>query len=364
MGGTGIASPDSISLPTYGTSKWRAIDQTRATISFRYSRINADLQNESHTTATGRFGNLDLAIPLKLHKIVLGISVLPYADTDLNYSLPVESNLTNYQEFVTNQGNIGKARLSLIWSPMSKLGFSFEASYYFGVITDKYQLSFTNVNYFDSDHEIEYRFRGPGLGFSIDINPIERLALAGFVDSKPSLKIEKKFTSPVSNSSSIIAETASFPIHFGIGANLRFHKKMTLAVDYSSQQWSNGISGVSSSNSESNTITGTSNLDDWYHVGIGLEREARRKRGTKFLSRLEYRLGVSSTGIGYKFNNSTVIQYAAHLGFGIPYSALNRFDFAFVVGIRGDKSKHGAEEKFFGIEISLSMGEQWFQKLR
>jgi len=105
-------------------------------------------------------------------------------------------------------------------------------------------------------------------------------------------------------------------------------------------------------------------LDDWYHVGIGLEREARRKRGTKFLSRLEYRLGVSSTGIGYKFNNSTVIQYAAHLGFGIPYSALNRFDFAFVVGIRGDKSKHGAEEKFFGIEISLSMGEQWFQKLR
>ena len=73
---------------------------------------------------------------------------------------------------------------------------------------------------------------------------------------------------------------------------------------------------------------------------------------------------MSTTSLGYKFNGKSVLQYAGHLGLGIPFSRWNRIDFAFAGGIRGTIKDNLAKETFISFEISISLGEQWFQKLR
>jgi hypothetical protein len=53
------------------------------------------------------------------------------------------------------------------------------------------------------------------------------------------------------------------------------------------------------------------------------------------------------------------------VGFGFPFHRNTaRLDIAIVGGIRGDKQKNLAQEKFMQIFMSLSAGELWFQKLR
>lgn len=363
MGGTGLATPDSIALSNYSISKWRFINDTRATVGFQYARSETELSNLNFTTATSYMGDMNLAIPLKTHKFLLGISLNPYSYVDFKYIMTIQDQGINYDETVFLKGNISRAQIGLIWSPHSEIGISISGNYYFGTIKDQYKLSFNNSNYYDSYNEIEYQLRGPGLGLSLDYRPNKKLMFAGFVDFKPSINLKRNFNSPFSQKNTELTNSGSFPLHFGIGSSYRVHRQLIFSIDYSAQNWSDGF-GIKQQPSQGVDLFTTSQLDDWYQLGVGLERNSRKYRNAKFLDRLDFRTGFSLTALGYKFNNEPVMQYAAHFGLGIPFSQINRFDFALVYGIRGNKSKNLVEEKFVNFEISVTMGELWYQKFR
>lgn len=363
MGGTGLASPDSIALTDYSLSKWRQTNDTRATVGFQYLRFDTQLNDINFTTATSYIGSLNLAIPIKTNKVILGLSLSPYSNVDFRYILTIQDQGITYDEFVFLRGSISKARVSLIWSPFSSLGISLNGNYYIGTIDDQYRLSFNNSQYFNSFHEVEYRFKGPGVGLSLDYQLHKRFMLAGFVDFKPSIDLKRALSSSLSQEDTDITSSGSFPIHYGIGTSIRVHPRLSFSLDYSRQNWSEGF-GLSQSQSTSGDAFTDSQLDDWYHLGIGLERNSRTGRNRSFFDLVDWRTGFSMTSLGYKFNNEPVIQYAGHFGIGIPFSQTNRVDIAIAAGIRGDKSKNLAEEQFMQFEISVTMGELWFQQLR
>lgn len=364
MGKTGLASPDSLTLTNYAISKWRTIDQTRITISIRYERFDTEISDVRFTTRTGAIGDLLMAIPLKEHKFLIGLSLTPYSITDFRYILTVNTASLNYSENIFHEGNITRAQAALIWAPLPGLGLSANVNYYFGTLKDRYQLQFNDVNYFDSSHEIEYRIAGPGMGFSMDLSPARKLNFAGFIDLKPSIRLDRQFSSPISQKDEVLTNAASFPVHYGIGVSYRVLRRLLVTADYSRQNWSEGIGLTLANGGVSNSITGKSNLDDWYLFGIGIERNARRGRGVKFWNGVDLRAGFSTAGLGYKFNGNPVIQYAGHLGLGIPFSKINRFDIGFAAGVRGNIRDNGTKETFIKFEFSISLGEHWFQKIR
>jgi len=363
MGGTGLASTDSIALANYSISKWRTINDTRATVGIQYLRFDTKLNDINFTTSTSNIGDLHLAIPLKSHKLLMGISITPYSNVDFKYIMTVQDQGKTYDESVFQKGSISKAQFAIIWSPISNIGISLNGNYYFGTIKDQYRLRFNNSNYYDSYHEIEYQIKGPGLGLSLDLQAARKLLFAGFIDLKPSIDLIRNMNSALSLAETEITNAASFPIHFGIGSSYKIHPRLNISVDYSRQNWSEGF-GIEQLQSAGLDPLTNSRLDDWYQLGVGIERNARISRNRKFLDRVDFRTGFSIRGLGYRFNNEPVLQYAGHFGLGIPFSHSNRFDFAIIVGIRGDKSKNLAEERFVNFEVSVTMGELWFQKLR
>lgn len=363
MGGTGLASLDSLGLSNYTLSKWRFINDTRATLGFMYSKTETELTNINFSTATTYMGNFNLAIPIKTHKVLVGLSLSPYSYTDFKYIMTIQDQGLTYDETVFLRGNITKAQFGLIWSPISKIGISVNGNYYFGNLKDQYQLTFNNSNYFNSFQQVEYQIRGPGIGLSLDFSPNKKLMFAGFIDFEPSIKLKRNTTAPFSEENREITNSGSFPMHFGIGSSYRVHPQLIFSMDYSAQKWSEGL-GIKQFSMEGLDVVTSSRLDDWYHFGIGIERNAKKSRNAKFFNLIDLRTGFSLTSLGYKFNNEPVIQYAGHFGLGIPFSGTNRFDIAIVGGIRGDKSKNLVEEKFINFEFSVTMGELWFQKLR
>lgn len=356
MGGTGLAIFDPISLANYNVAQWRHIKDTRAFVLFQYSLSRTDFGQLAFASSTGNFGGFTFAVPIKQKKWIVGISLLPYTEVDFNYSQDNSDSEVEYQESIFSRGNLNKAQFSIVWTPHSRLGFSVNGNFYFGTIRDRYQLRFQDPSFFNSSHEIEYRFHGPGVGFSMDFQPSSRIMLGGFVDLRPRLNVSRVYFSPISNEEVDIHGSSHLPIHFGVGSSLRLGSRFMVALDYTQQNWSEGF-GIE-------TIP-KSILNNWYQIGIGLEHGMLKKPNIKLLNRLDIRGGFSITQLGYKFNDQGVREYAVHFGLGIPFFFFkSRLDLAIKAGIRGDKKKNLVEEKFFKVLISASVGELWFQRPR
>ena len=356
MGASGLAAPDSVSLNAYNIASWRYMDITRIDVLMRLSYVQTEFPGQSFTTSTGKFSGIQLGIPIKPKSIVFGLSITPYTNVDYSITQKLDSDLGSYQENVFFEGSISRAQVNLTWSPHPKYGFGFGFNYYFGRIRDRYQLTFDTSEDYNTNYVVEYQFRGPGISFSFDWNIIKNLYFGGFVDSKPKLNFTRVINSPLTFLQEKVSEKGKLPVLWGIGASYQLGSRLIVAADYSSQKWSEGF-GISAVN--------TQNLTDWYKTGIGIEHSHENKRTNKFFNKFDIRAGFSAGKIGYLFNNEPVREYSGSLGFGFPFHRNTaRLDIAIVGGIRGDKQKNLAQEKFMQIFMSLSAGELWFQKLR
>ncbi len=356
MGNTGLALQDYISLNTNNISTWRFLVDTRISISFFYLRSSLEYKTEKWSSSIANFNTLQLAVPLKQKRMAVGFSIIPYTLVNFRYAQKFSSDISDFEETVLYDGIISRAQFNFAWAPLSWLGLGASFHYYFGNIEDKYYLSFDQPSMYDSEHKIEYQFYGPGAGVSFNIEPLDSFMIGGFVDFKPRLTFRRAFESPVSQETQESNAKSTFPLSWGVGTSFHLTKQIILSADYTTQYWSQGFN-----------IPGfdTSQLEDWYNYGFGIEHLHSRERKKSFFNKLDWRTGFSAGNIGYKFHNNSVKEYRVHFGIGIPFFFdNNRLDIALVGGVRGDKSVTIAQEKFIKIYLSLSAGELWFQKIR
>ncbi len=356
MGSTGLALPDSVSLNAYNIASWRHMNITRVNMMMRLNYVQTDFPGQSFNSSTGKFSGIQFGVPIKKNVVGFGLSITPYTNVDYSITQNLNNELGSYEENVFYEGSISRAQVNLSWSPHPNYGFGFSFNYYFGRIRDRYKLTFTSSENYNTNYVVEYRFKGPGFSTSFDWNIINKINLGGFIDFKPKLNFDRVINSPLTFTQQKTSEKGKLPIFWGVGASYQLSPRMIVTSDYANQKWSEGldISGLN-----------TQNLTDWYKWGFGIEHSHNNNRPKVFINKIDIRAGFSLGQIGYLFNNEPVHEYAGHLGFGFPfYQNRARLDFAFIGGIRGDKQKNLAQEKFFQIFISLSAGELWFQKLR
>ncbi|RMF59371.1 MAG: hypothetical protein D6748_06495 [Calditrichaeota bacterium] len=353
MGNTGLAATDSVGLNHYMPAQWRFISDTRASFSMSYLRFQSEVNNLSFTTSTADFGGVTIAIPIKKRTWIFGLSLKPYTVVDFKATQKITSEGKEFTQITQFNGSVSEAKVNLTWAPSRVLGLAISANYYFGAIDDRYDFQFNDANYINSTHVIEYQITGAGVGISGMVQPLTALTLAGFVDFQPTTKMSVKYNSLIYTPAERERNFNTFPMQLGLGSQLKLNNRWQLAADYTYQDWAKTVKQNSGE------------FEKWYQMGMGIERSASKKRGTGLLNHIDWRLGFSLMNMGYQFNNHSVQEKALHFGFGIPFSRMrNRFDVAFLGGIRGDKSKNLAEEWFFKAYISISMGERWFQSFR
>lgn len=353
MGYTGMASRDSLELNNFAVTQWRHIIATRVTISLAYQRFETDLSGNNFTSTKTDLSGINIAVPIARKKWVFGLSITPYSEIDFKSTNDLSSGGEDFTQTNFFTGSISKAQFSLVWSPHPKIGLAVNANFFFGTLTDRFEFRFENNNFRDISHRVIYRFRGPGIGLSADYQPSQKIQFAGFVDFPAKVNMDAEYVSTVDFPLDKPRNFDQFPLQFGIGSALQMSRRWQLTADFTRQQWADALQ------------TPNPEFDDWYLLGIGVERAASRKRNSGMFNKMDLRGGFSARSLGYKFNNEPVKEYALHLGFGLPFGHFNnRIDLAISGGIRGDLSKNLAEEKFIKFNTAISIGELWFQRTR
>jgi|GEM_PF-4656077 len=361
MGNTGIASIDSLTLGNYGVSQWIKSPDTRASISMDYQRVSLENDGASQLLSTSSFTGVSFAIPFKKSGWMLGASITPYSHVDYKTTQVVESGGIAFPQINVIDGTISQGKLNLIWAPSKRSGVSVNGNFFFGTIEDRYQFPFSSddnfsdlLEYISGIYNVEYSVFGAGIGFSGHYELIpNRLKVAGFADLQPSVDVQISYPEAIVEPEEREANLTSFPLQYGAGIAAGLTDRVNLAADFAFQEWSNTLD------------IDDPVYEDWYHLGVGIERSSLRKRNVSFLNQLDLRGGFSVNRLGYRFNNESVMEYVGSVGFGLPFGASrNRLDFAVFGGIRGDETKNLASERFINLQISLSMGETWFLRGR
>jgi hypothetical protein len=182
-----------------------------------------------------------------------------------------------------------------------------------------------------------------------------QIYLGGFLDFEPSIEYILVRRSTLTFEEEKTVTKTNFPVFAGIGSGYQFHPQWTISADFAVQNWEKGLRNQKLAD----------NIEKYYQFGVGVEHSHLKGKTKLFLNKFDTRAGFSYSNVGYLINGNSLKEYAAHLGFGIPFfQGRARLDVAFIAGIRGDKSKTIAEENFFKSLISISAGELWFQKVR
>ncbi len=354
MGYTGIASNDSVQLSSIAFTQWRYIKTTRVTIGMQYQSSSLDLADAGTSgNSSADFGALNIAVPILKNRWVFGLSVTPYSEVDFKSRQDLVSDNVNFTQITNFTGTVSRAQFALVWAPVPSVGLSANYTYYFGTLNDQYDFRFEDDGYRDTSHKVAYRFTGPGFGFGADWQVASGLRIAGFVDFKPSIKLDVSYESTLTPTEEKVRNFSSFPMQFGFGSQWKLNDRWLVAADFSQQDWKKALKSPSDE------------YDTWQLLSVGFERRAKTERKAGFFNGKDWRGGFSATKLGYKFNGNTVNEYALHLGVGIPFGySANRVDAAVVGGFRGDLDKNLAKEQFVKFQLSISIGEQWFQDRR
>jgi len=355
MGGTGLALTDSTSLNSYNMAAWRYINNTKINVSLRYIYVSTNLSEQKFSSSTANFGGLQLAIPIKKNRWILGASFTPYSSINFSYILKYQIPNRSYEQNVFYEGNVARSQLGLVWSPHGRFAFSAGLNYFFGAIKDRYYLFFNDPTISDNFYVLEYQFRGPGFGTSAHLMVTNQLSLGGFLDLEPSIEYTLIRRSTITLEETKTLTKTKFPVFAGLGSSYQFYPQWTLSADFAIQNWKKGL----------NNQKVADNVEGYYQLGFGIEHSHFKGRAKLFLNKFDTRAGFSYSNMGYLIEGTSIKEYAAHLGFGIPFfQGRARLDLAFTGGIRGDKTETIVEETFFRSFISISAGELWFQKVR
>ena len=86
---------------------------------------------------------------------------------------------------------------------------------------------------------------------------------------------------------------------------------------------------------------------------------------SKYWKRATYRAGLHFENTGLEVNNETINEFGISFGVGLPVG--NYFSNANVgleFGKRGTTNQNLIQENFVNLQISLSLNDRWFQKLK
>ncbi len=168
-----------------------------------------------------------------------------------------------------------------------------------------------------------------------------------------------------------IAPTYSIGLNYNLnfvgrkGSTKELNSSLSVHLNYSSTNWSSF-----SNNFEPNF---TNNFLNTSKITFGIQYTPEvdfitNKVNSKFHHRMKYRAGVYNFTLPYQTNNEQVTDFGTTFGFGIPIvvqNSLSSINLGFAIGNRGTSDANALKERYYGINIGISIApgsDRWFTK--
>jgi len=347
-----IALRDSLQINFRNFSTSTDISRATFTINAGYNAIWGDNNISKNFIDDANFSGAFLGIPLMEKKMSLVASVTPYTSLEQR----IENRTTfEGQPVVENlvvRGGIARTNLNLAYKFSDQLSVAAGYEFTFGRISEDIVYDIED----DLDSQVEFSYdnqvRGQGILLSAYYRPFDRLHL-GFAVRPPVLGTFSRMGNTGSNELDLEKEVdLLLPAEYSLGLVYELSEFYALGTDMIYQGWKKGYELDNQS---------VSNHNDYFRLGVGLERKATDRRFVNYGEQISYRAGLYYSALAQTFNNKTVNEYGFSVGVSLPVQRFrSKVDIALIAGRRGDAGAVGLEETFLGIGFSISANETWF----
>lgn len=149
-----------------------------------------------------------------------------------------------------------------------------------------------------------------------------------------------------------IAGKTLLPQNLGFGASFGIKNKLTLAADYSMQEWSKSVIP-----GKSDTLANSSSLN------LGVEYTPNEQALRGYYNRVHYRLGGYYSNSYLRIRGEQLQDYGISFGVGLPFkSSKSSFNIGFALGQRGTLKNNLIKENYGIVNIGLTLHDFWFVK--
>ena len=340
MGGGGRSLADGLNFSSHNPALLGAF--RRASVSVQFMAQHRFLNGES-VVNDGDVGAFQIALPTR-HGPVLGVGLEPLTDMDFGAIEDRGTGDLKYQLEVEATGGIQAISLGLGHRIGRRIFVGGRINWVaMGTFNESWVKNFDNETVFFSRDEITRTHRGWLPSFGIIYTPTSQWSLGANVDMGGSIKqrqvqrnrfVEQREAVEVKTESDV-----EFPREFGVGITYLAGYRWLASVDVSRGLWH---------------ATGDGRFDTWdVSAGmlwrIGDPDVLVRSRRFELSAGLHYRSLYFPTT-----SNSQINELGASFGMALPFvNNSGRFRYVLEVGRRGDRSKHGASERFIQHSFSV-----------
>lgn len=376
MGGVGIGLRSSKQINPMNPASYSGMDSLTFLFDFGVAG-QMSWFNDGNNQQNDVNGNVEyIAMQFPIHRrIAMSVGLLPYSQVGYKFGALRSSDDVVYTESYNGTGGLSElyAGLSIdIWKKRLAVGANF--GFLFGNIKHEQvvMMSGEGTGAYNTSRSQELRVRDMkmdfGLQYTQPISKTENLTLGVTFAPKKSLhaksyNLTQSYTSTgsgeVLNSDTISGRAFDLPNSYGIGLSYVKQNKLTLAADFSYEDWGKmpyfGEEG---------------HFNNRYRVAAGGEFIPNHMTKPYF-SRVRYRAGIH-LGNSYLRMNQTDAnpggdsynEYGVSVGLGLPLidnRSLINVSFEYVKKQPEVKAKM-IDEQYFRFTVNYTFNERWFLK--
>ena len=308
----------------------------------------------------------------KWWKMALGIT--PYSN--VGYSIYSADNSFDIEKnyVYAGDGGLNRVFFSNAFNPIKDLSLGIGVSYLFGKIYHSNAIAFTNDSigtYINSFCQKTFKISDItfdlGLKYNIHIGE-DNLRLGAYYayNRDLSAKLSTLVYNTLASASTTVIDTISqsadvkgkigLPHTIGFGACYTIKSKLSVAADFTLQNWSNSkFFGVCDS------------LNNSFGVALGAEYTPNSIAPKNLWQSSSYRMGLyfNKSYINMNGGKLSIPDYGITFGVGLkPRHGKTVFNVAFQVGQRGSLNNNLVKETYFIIGVNFSLVDRWFVKSR
>lgn len=330
-------------------------------------------------------------------RLGMSIGFMPYTNIGYSFTQEHSSEVTDPYTLQTissnyaydGEGGLHQGYIGVGWEPLKNFSIGANVSFLWGNVNNQMVQTFSEngtantTNY--SSLSTYYKsmiqtWKGDiGVQYQALLNATNRLTLGATIGIGHKIGSEASVERTTLSGDTISAsckDAYQLPMTYSIGAAWEHKEKLTLAADFTLEQWSKCTTPQITTNATGGIdYRPTKGLyTDRYRVNVGAEFVPGRFDRTYF-HRINYRLGFSYSSPYMKINGyDGPKEYSVTAGIGIPITngwsnraVLNIYKPSYInIGVqwtyRNASASSLIDENIFRINIGLSFNERWFMK--
>jgi hypothetical protein len=384
MGGTGIGLRSGLEIGYVNPASYSALQVVAFDVGYTNSSLTLEGGGESQFQNNSYIDHLSFAFPVVKNVWGTSFGVLPFSSFGYAYDEVINDPIAGNMSFYNNgDGSINKVywgnAFGLKLDSTSSISIGANGYFLFGHV--KYEqyiilgdipgaynnrsLEEVSVSDFGADLGLQYeksfinskedKFTlvvGATYGLGGDVNTKKDLYVGAFSGSDITI-----FSNEVKDTIQYqegVDDSLQLPSEIGFGVSFGKEKHWTFALDYKMANW-----GDLQSNSDLYAFKSN------YHLGVGAEIVPKYD-GRNYFQRIAYRFGFRRSSSYLEVGGIDWVENGITFGIGLPVrrseNSYPRLNFGFEYGTNGTTDGGLVREKFFNMNIGITINATWFRK--